>query len=480
MAGYWEVATRWVEVALNYTDKQNLSNQRMIARGDSIFSYGSHFEMARLLRHRNGQPRLWLINGDRFSPTTSKHQSHVRGAIRSRGGIFPSVIIPFGALDAAGIDRDTVELIEETGDRHETIHHVVYEKPPRATWVEVEDWETVELTDDEVEAVLAKRNAEHVEEWERKRGYAVEEAAHFAEHGKYRYGSALWAQYLDPEYKPKVETRADLERDYWGGTRRLTKSVKVGSHMVLRPTANSKYDTIDVEHLDDGRTRYSWDTTRHWLGESLIRAKMPVTTRPRCKECNGRGRWGVNEHDAVIWEDYRNERHYWQDLATARRLNRCQTCDGAGSRAVTRNRSGLFLSGFDHNEPRPLYFFCELPKAAKDVTSIADAYEALKPDTVKLAEQMGREVHRQGDIFAVELKGVSKRELRKRGARFEKRGQLLGTNHVGTEVAYLPDGTTLVRGTLWHNPQWRRPDHVRCTVGKAWHIAIKNSVPVAV
>jgi hypothetical protein len=111
-------------------------------------------------------------------------------------------------------------------------------------------------------------------------------------------------------------------------------------------------------------------------------------------------------------------------------------------------------------------------------TTVEEAYQALKPETVVLAEAMGREVKRQGDIFAVPAPSVTKRELRAKGARFEKRGQLLKTNHVATEVAYLPGGLTMARGTLYHAPERRRPDHARRTIGSEWHIIQKNTVPV--
>lgn len=478
MANYDQVVARWVDRVMGRTDRPNYSNPRMYGSGDRIYSYGSHFEIGRLTRWpKNDAPRMFLLNGDRFSPTTTKHQNYVRWAVQREG--LPVVIIPYSALEAAGVAFDSVELIDVTADRHETIHHTSYEKPPRAVWQEVEEFEDVPLTDAEVEAKLAERNAKHVEEWERHRSYAEEEAKEFAETGKYRYGrtTALWAEYLAPGSAPQVTTREDLERTHWGHTRPLTKRVKVGSHMVLLRAPKS-WRTIDVEELPDGRTRYSWDTTRHWLGESLIRAKVPTVTRPRCKACDGRGFFGVHPREAVHEEDYTNRHDYWQDRHTATELGRCQRCDGQGSRLVRRTRTAYFLSGFDQQETRPPYFFCELPKGSEP-TTVAEAYECLKPDTVRIAEQMGRTIHRQGDIFAVELRGVDKRELRKRGARFEKRGPLFGTNHVATETAYLPDGTTLVRGTLWHVPEWRDPDHRRVTVGKSWHIAIKNTVPVA-
>jgi len=127
-------------------------------------------------------------------------------------------------------------------------------------------------------------------------------------------------------------------------------------------------------------------------------------------------------------------------------------------------------------EPRPLYFLCELAKGVKP-TTVAEAYLTLKPETVLLGEQMEREVRRQGDIFAVPL-SLDKRAIRKAGATFVKRGNLLGTNHEATEVAFLPGGLTLARGVLYHNPRGRRPDHIRRPLGKSWHVITKNTVPI--
>lgn len=323
MASHSDTCDRWVR-NVQGAGLRELQGSRIVASGDRIYSYGSHFEMARPLRDKAGALRAWLLNGDRYSVSTSKHQGHVREAIQRLGGGFPVVIIPHSALDAASVDRDSVEIIEATEDR----------------WIPVQRESRTEPTH-----------------------------AYRGEDGVLR----TWQDYPNGE--------------------------------VTEPTGADPF--------------YRWTTKVHRLGESLIRAKV-------------RGR---------------------------------------------RNRA-YFLSGFDVQESRPLYFFCELPRGAKPET-VADAYEALKPDTVKVAEQMSRPVVRQGDIFAVGMNGTTKRQLRKQGATFERKGQLLRTNHVATEVARMPDGTTLARGTLWHVPPWRGPDHKRQTMGKAWHVIVKNTVPVA-
>lgn len=185
--------------------------------------------------------------------------------------------------------------------------------------------------------------------------------------------------------------------------------------------------------LPNGHTQYRWTDHVHRLAESVIRGRIHIGWR----------RTGPNRWD-------RKPRYRWTK----------------------------FLSGFDVQESQPLYFFCELPRT--DATTVSEAYDALKPDAVLLAGQMNRTVTRQGDIFSVALSSqVTKRRLRKEGATFEKHGPLLNTNHVATEVARMPDGTTLVRGTLTHRPPFRRPDHRRVRLADGWHAVVKNTVPLS-
>lgn len=433
MTSHYDITTRWADVALGRTTKSNFSANRtnVFGVGDRIFSYGQHFEMARILRDAKDRPRAFLLNGDTYSVTTTRHQGEVRGALAHFD--LPRVIIPHSALTAAGIDFDSVEIVHVTQDRHEEINHVSYEQPLGSVWREVQDSDYVDLTAEELDALVAKRNAEKRQgwEWEKRQADA---------------GNEFYRKNLRPE--PPTITVDDIGA--WDRREYRT----VGNHMELHASSRSSYRTIKVEQLEDGRTKYSWTTHKHWLGESLIRGK--VAGQQRRLKCKA---------------------HTPPNEVTRRAY--CDNCEGHGWRYVTgRSRWAYFLSGFDHNEPRPVYFFCELPRGIRP-TTVDEAYEDLKPDPVKLAEQMGRRVHRQGDIFAIEMRGLTKRDLRARGARFEKRGNLLRTNHEATEVAYLPDGSTLVRGTLWHAPDFRAPDHRRVTVGKSWHLAIKNTVPVA-
>lgn len=383
MTTYDDVCSRWVQRQTGQTSLKQLQTQRVYAQGDILYSYGSHFELARALRNRAGDVRLWLLNGAYYSSSTTHHQGTIRSAIRQHGGDIPSLIVPFPALDAAGIDRASIEPVQVKPDRHLARLKVTTTAPRMA----------------------------HYED----------------------------GQLMLPDYWNRAR-----------GTDDWTES----EHQVARR----------VWRNDDGT--YEYVEFEHVLGESLVRAQVEYTLT--CRKCSGTG----NIAPVPAWEEFES----WVEWSTARDKVRCVACDGAGT--LDRKRWAHFLSSFDYQERRPLYFFCELPN--QSARTVGEALEILKPPTVKAAEMMGRTFYRQGDIFAVETT-LDKRTLRKQGATFEPAGMLLGTNHCGTEVARLPDGTLLARGTLRHVPEFRDADHkrVKLGAGKSWCIIVKNTVPVS-
>ena len=156
--------------------------------------------------------------------------------------------------------------------------------------------------------------------------------------------------------------------------------------------------------------------------------------------------------------------------------------------AHSHGRRRRFLSSFDDQEARTLYFLCELPRTSK-ATTVEQAYEDLKPPSVKIAEQAGLEVTRQGDIFAIPVvEGMNTREVKLltphgRG-RIVKHpnGGLIGTNHTASEVLFGTSGRVYARGLLYHDPDGgRESDHARRKMGdgRTWHLLVKNTVPKA-
>lgn len=364
MASNQDRTIRWIENAMGWNDK-TLSGRdaTVFSDGDSIYSYGHHFEMARVLRDHKGNPRCIWVNGDTYSVTTSGHQGDVRSA--ARRACLPTFIVPFRALRAAGIRVEDIEPIDIRPDRQEAIHH-----------------SAAEITGAHLEMDDPEGRTEPVT--------------------RYRWKDAD-ATFREREaYEAQVPVRvANPNRRY----------VQKGS-----------WTPADWDPNDEV---WRWVTTRHWLGDSLIRAKM-----------HGR-----------------------------------------------RERA-LFLSSFDHQEARPLYFLCELPRGC-GARTVVEAYEALKPESVKLAESAGLEPARQGDIFAIptELTTREVKKLTPHGkGRIVKRpaNGVLGTRHTATEIIFGTEGRVYARGTLYHEPEaFRDADHARRRMsdGKTWHLLNRNTVP---
>lgn len=150
-------------------------------------------------------------------------------------------------------------------------------------------------------------------------------------------------------------------------------------------------------------------------------------------------------------------------------------------RAYGAKRKAYFLAGYDLNEPGLSYFFCELPPDAEP-TTIEEAYQALKPHSVKVAEAQGKKVRRQGDVFFIRMERdfnpVPDQDLwRERDLSW---GAIYRTNHVAEHRHIADDGLYYVKGRIKHDPLGRRPDHRTLHLGNRWWLAVKNTVPVTV
>jgi hypothetical protein len=144
-------------------------------------------------------------------------------------------------------------------------------------------------------------------------------------------------------------------------------------------------------------------------------------------------------------------------------------------RWTRKTRTSYFLSGYDLNERGLSYFFCELPTDAVP-TTVEEAYQSLKPESVRRAEAQGRKVMRQGDMFFIKTRG----EEGPPDERIITEARLFDTNHFVSEYA-RHNGLVMVRGKVFHNPVGRRPDHATLRLlGNSWWIAVRNTVPVTV
>lgn len=366
MASNEDRAQRWMDRILRRTDRDLAPNGNVFYDpGDlTIYSYGYHFPLAMAMTERDGS-RWVLLNGDRYSRSTSEHQGIVRGVVRDAG--LPHIIVPFNALDAAGIERRSIEPLEVRADRTVTIPH-----------------SASEVTGDHLPMNDPSGATEDKRVWV---GHSHEGAD---EQG-----------YLTVERPKQVP---DPDRRYVSQNRGIAAERSIAL---------------------DGAVTWHWETRRHWLGDSIFRAKV------------------------------------------------------RGGRERAR-----FLSSFDYQEAQPLYFLCELPRSSKAET-VEQAYEDLKPPQVQAAEAQLRTVTRQGDMFAIPTTFSTRevKEMTPHGkGRIVKRPRLglLGTNHTTSEVIFATQGRVYARGLLYHQPgPLRDPDHARRKIGdgRTWHLLVKNTVP---
>jgi hypothetical protein len=140
-----------------------------------------------------------------------------------------------------------------------------------------------------------------------------------------------------------------------------------------------------------------------------------------------------------------------------------------------RDRAAYFLSGYDLNEPGLSYFFCELPPGCNPST-IGEAYEALQPQSVKIALGKGLNVQRQGDLFFIPMDvNFSPKSVSISNTYLNT---IFNTNHCVRTIGYQ-DHLTYVQGTVEHRPAGRRKDHEPLRLGRRrWWLVVRNTVPV--
>lgn len=155
-----------------------------------------------------------------------------------------------------------------------------------------------------------------------------------------------------------------------------------------------------------------------------------------------------------------------------------------------------FLSGLDTSgvQPRSSFF---LTRLVRPCTSVADAYESLKPEAVQLAEAQRTDVLRQGEWFFIQggqdaqttldiLERHAMRIREKASNRIEFdwpfTGQVVveltgslpdssqrGTRHYANRVAKV-GGAVWVRGSIIHGAK----EHRVLRLGKTWYRAVEN------
>lgn len=123
MTSIYDIVNRWVgEVRKDdpkYLRPSNSNIQVHDARAGKrarLYSFGTHFELARWVDPTDDHDGFWLLNGDRYSNTTTGHQALVRSAAQRTSA--PVLILPHSSLHSAGIYLDSITPVEITQDRY--------------------------------------------------------------------------------------------------------------------------------------------------------------------------------------------------------------------------------------------------------------------------------------------------------------------------------------------------------------------------
>lgn len=332
----------------------------------TFYSYGMHFPLARFVPAKRGRTALWVINGDIWRgggwSSTGAHQDATRREIaaviadaRKLGKTVRSIVIPFSALDGAGVEYASIRPREIREDWQETFTNTVW--IPRAVLARV---------------LPSREHAEAVSREKDSRGTAVSETETLAR---------------SRTYHAERVSKMSGARDTWQVTAEITRETLYVGYDHTVPTQDYGHGMMHGAYVDyharDGVPRVTL-----WLGHMHT---LTVTENTRTID-------GVE----CVGATFTTRRHWLGDCvfsASVVRERRIRNADGYTDFRTTRKRF-TFVSSFDYGEPRPLYFLAALPKWSRAETVDA-AIQDLAPSAVHAARAAGLAVLRQGDIFAV-------------------------------------------------------------------------------
>ncbi|HBI47504.1 MAG TPA: hypothetical protein DDX93_02080 [Smithella sp.] len=99
-------------VVQRFSEGKNHRGSRIFAEGNTLYSYGRHFPLA-VRRGEEGQ-EWYLLNGDKYSVSTSKHQGITYSVFSD------SPRVSFTALNAAGISYNSCKLVDFQKDAYDS------------------------------------------------------------------------------------------------------------------------------------------------------------------------------------------------------------------------------------------------------------------------------------------------------------------------------------------------------------------------
>jgi hypothetical protein len=130
----------------------------------------------------------------------------------------------------------------------------------------------------------------------------------------------------------------------------------------------------------------------------------------------------------------------------------------------------IFLMDIDRNEIKHGIFNLFLSEIPTPVTTIKEAYEALKPDMVKQAESQGIPVLRQGEWFFIPT-NIEAIPVKDRHETLQRAELKAGDNRPNyAELHAIVNDTLIVKGVVSHSGR----EHKDITLN-SWHIPVPNT-----
>lgn len=480
--------------------------------------------------------KVFVINGDGLSDTSAtRWQTFVRDRIqrmlRDSGLRQPEasitsrmttgnsyLLVPYAALDAAGIERSTMKPIDVTDDVWEHTWHQVKvpelrmpDEPPK---MKRGDRFTVPLVDPKKKKPVTFTITQAVET------VLVAQAQ--------IDGLTLQTTWRRNQVYVEKGTKT-VVRNFSNRYYALQRDGKLEAGQVWRWVG----DWVATNVLWDGVSRQTalvqWGT-HHWQWQQAERQRLQPDPN------NGGFAVWVDSAERELAKVRSEEVGYLtREHHLGANLFSAVSADGKRHR---------FLSAFDAEEVRRLYFLAQLPNNSKAKT-YDEALHALAPPIVHAAREQKRRVWRQGDVFAIETSltdediyarartrtrrqvvfgslqqairnllntrsrvmldeiAPAEGEVRERvdcpcgcghqritggGPKAQAALSIYRTGHTATEVVVARNGATYVRGVMHHDPQLETPgrqaehedvnlfdesDHEK----RPWCLTVRNTVP---
>ena len=409
--------------------------------------------------------RVFVLNGDGFTDqhatrwqtntrnwvlTTLGHPIDRTGNVRAGWGV-PGMlyaercsyaIIPFMALNAAGIIAESVRTIHVENDRWETVRHHVPAPPPRSKFA-------------------AEPNFDD-------RGGRITRRPLFATHQGRRYQTFDTLRHV--WYHRTTGQRSTnhppwRENDNWRTEREWVPLDQYNVDMAgVRQPGGFK-------GLDVRNGRWGWTEEIHHLGAAVFSSI----------DASGRRRRFLSAFD----EDEPNPMYFLAQLPNRGRIETYEQAVHALAPPIVHQAREKGIPVYRQGD----VFAIETDRT--DEWIYANARTRVRRE-VATYDPGASTVRRLDEVPQMDERDFTEKAPCQCcghtarigwGPRCRRALMIYGTAHTATEVAVVAGGAVYIRGTMFHDPHLeepgRRPEHVTINLGEEnrWHLAVRNTVP---